>query len=407
MRKILLTSVLIINNLAINAQWIPLDIDSTAVTSFAIKDSFLFAGSGKDIYMSSDEGNSWTNKGLNNVRCLAVKDNYLFAGRYQGVYRTTYDGNDWIQLNNGLTPPLGTIIRSFKVDGSNIWVSTEGGVFYSTDNGENWNSANNSLPSYIISLEINGSSIFAGHGDGQGIFLSTNNGISWTQKNGGLPGGTSVPELAVHNGNVYAGTYTGIYVTSDNGSNWISISNGLPNLEVSAFAFLGNNIFAGINNDQTNSGGVFQSINNGNSWVLINEGLGTKEIGSLIIHNEFIFAGTYSSTGSAVWRRPLSEIITTVEPLKEILPTKLELQQNFPNPFNPSTNIQYTISNRQFVTLKVCDLLGREVATLVNEEKAPGNYQAIFDASALSNGVYFYRLQAGNFVQTRKMILMK
>ena len=85
--------------------------------------------------------------------------------------------------------------------------------------------------------------------------------------------------------------------------------------------------------------------------------------------------------------------------------------QNYPNPFNPSTSIQYTIGDRQFVTLKVYDLLGREVATLVNEEKSAGSYRVEFKSMVgnhqLANGVYFYRLQAGNFVETRKMTLIK
>ncbi len=93
-------------------------------------------------------------------------------------------------------------------------------------------------------------------------------------------------------------------------------------------------------------------------------------------------------------------------------PEKFTLEQNYPNPFNPSTKIKYSISNEgtslmKFVQLKVYDILGREVATLVNKEQPPGNYQVSFDGSKLSSGVYYYRIQAGNFIQTKKMILMK
>ena len=97
---------------------------------------------------------------------------------------------------------------------------------------------------------------------------------------------------------------------------------------------------------------------------------------------------------------------TDVEVQPELL-KEFSLSQSFPNPFNPSTSIQYAISSTQFVTLKVYDLLGREVATLVNEEKPAGSYDIEFNASQLASGIYFYKLQAGNFVQTRKMILMK
>ncbi len=86
---------------------------------------------------------------------------------------------------------------------------------------------------------------------------------------------------------------------------------------------------------------------------------------------------------------------------------EFELYQNYPNPFNPSTNIQYAISNRQFVQLKAYDFLGNEVATLVNESKPAGSYEVNFNAVMLSSGIYFYRLQAGNYDETRKMILLK
>jgi Secretion system C-terminal sorting domain len=89
------------------------------------------------------------------------------------------------------------------------------------------------------------------------------------------------------------------------------------------------------------------------------------------------------------------------------IPKEYSLIQNYPNPFNPATTIQYSVAGRRIVTLKVYDILGREVATLVNKEKNPGVYEIKFDGSKLSSGVYFYRIQAGNFVQTKKMLLLK
>jgi Arylsulfotransferase (ASST)/Secretion system C-terminal sorting domain len=87
--------------------------------------------------------------------------------------------------------------------------------------------------------------------------------------------------------------------------------------------------------------------------------------------------------------------------------TTYTLHQNYPNPFNPSTTIEFSIPNSQFVTLKIYDILGRLVKTLVNGEKLPGNYMITFNATDLSSGIYFYRLQAGGFIQSKKMILLK
>jgi hypothetical protein len=89
------------------------------------------------------------------------------------------------------------------------------------------------------------------------------------------------------------------------------------------------------------------------------------------------------------------------------LPRDFELQQNYPNPFNPTTNFEIRISKSEFVSLRVYDILGREVETLVNEVKEPGTYTVQWDASRFANGVYFYTLDAGNYHKVRKMILVK
>jgi len=98
---------------------------------------------------------------------------------------------------------------------------------------------------------------------------------------------------------------------------------------------------------------------------------------------------------------------TAVKQDKPGIPASFKLMQNFPNPFNPVTNITYSISAHMFVTLKVYDLFGKEVAVLVNQEKAPGDYNVKFDASSLSSGMYLYELKAGAYSLTRKLILMK
>jgi hypothetical protein len=94
------------------------------------------------------------------------------------------------------------------------------------------------------------------------------------------------------------------------------------------------------------------------------------------------------------------------EQLSEV-PTVFLLSQNYPNPFNPITSIQYSIPNRNNVVLKIYDILGNEVSTLVNEEKEAGAYAINFDANNLASGLYLYRIQAGSFIDTKKMILLK
>ncbi|MBI5471001.1 MAG: T9SS type A sorting domain-containing protein [Ignavibacteriae bacterium] len=120
-----------------------------------------------------------------------------------------------------------------------------------------------------------------------------------------------------------------------------------------------------------------------------------------------VFAGSFLL---GVWKRPVSEI-TSVQLTSSTLPQQFELLQNYPNPFNPTTTIRFAVPAKvgtgHALSLRVFDVLGKEVATLVNEEMQPGTYDATFDAGNLASGIYLYRLQAGDFVSTKRMVLMK
>jgi hypothetical protein len=157
-------------------------------------------------------------------------------------------------------------------------------------------------------------------------------------------------------------------------------------------------------------GGVYLSTNNGTSWSEASSdsriSATALAVGSCGTNGTYIFAGT-SSYG--VWKRPLMEMITSVPSFASNMPHGISLAQNYPNPFNPTTSIGFRVSGlgSRWVRLAVYDLLGREVAVLVDEEKPPGNHEVQFDASKLSSGVYFYRMQAGIFAETRRMMLVK
>jgi hypothetical protein len=134
-------------------------------------------------------------------------------------------------------------------------------------------------------------------------------------------------------------------------------------------------------------------------------------IGSLGVHEHWnnAVAMEYSrnlGTGAGI---ELAKLNTTVDvaPPGGGLPQEFILNQNYPNPFNPTTNFEFRIANRELVTLQVFDVLGREISTLVNEVRPAGVYTVRWDASSLPSGVYYYRIQAGAFVDSKKMVLMK
>jgi len=185
----------------------------------------------------------------------------------------------------------------------------------------------------------------------------------------------------------------GVIKTTDNGNNFIQLNNGLTNLNIKQL-ILKPGVFIALTGD-----GIFCSLDEGNYWTPFNlSGLNANINSVYLDDNQTLYActdnGIYVFTG-----------VLNVE--DEIIPTIFVLQQNYPNPFNPCTSIQYAISSRQFVSLKVYDVLGKEIATLVNEEKSAGSYETVFSASHLASGIYYYQLRAGDYVETKKMILLK
>jgi len=113
----------------------------------------------------------------------------------------------------------------------------------------------------------------------------------------------------------------------------------------------------------------------------------------------------YVGTDEGIWRRPLSTIVSVNQPSE--FPRAFRLEQNYPNPFNPSTTIKYELPRSSVVTLSVYDMLGREVSVLVNEKRDAGVHEIKFDGSNLASGVYVYRVQAGDFVQAKKFVVLK
>jgi hypothetical protein len=260
--------------------------------------------------------------------------------------------------------------------------------------------------------QANETSLFAGT-DG-GVFLSTDNGGSWVAVNTGLTN-PNVRTIAVSPSvgggtNVIAGTWGGgVFLSTDNGTNWAVINTGLTNtdvfaLAVSSDAASGTNLFAG-----TLGGGVFLSTNTGTAWTAVNTNLADLYVQALAVSQNGaatanLFAGTASQ---GVWRRPLSEMVTSATTYSTDLPAQVSLEQNYPNPFNPATTISFRLPSTSFVSLAVFDALGKQVRVLLAKELPAGTYASHWDATGLASGLYFYRLQAGSTIETKKLVLLK
>jgi hypothetical protein len=148
---------------------------------------------------------------------------------------------------------------------------------------------------------------------------------------------------------------------------------------------------------------VFLFSDEGDSLGSRNEGFTNLNVQALTLDNNgYVYAGT----ANGVWRRPLSEV-TSIEERPTTPPSNYILSQNYPNPFNPSTKISWQSPVGSQQAIKVFDVLGNEIATLVNEYKPVGRYEVEFNAANLPSGVYFYQLKTGEFISIKKMILIK
>jgi ligand-binding sensor domain-containing protein len=190
-----------------------------------------------------------------------------------------------------------------------------------------------------------------------------------------------------------------------NGSSWTNYkptNSNLSNGMVSAIAFRNNDVWVGTGFcGQTTGNGLYKF--DGTTWT--NYVTTTSTFPGNCVNDIVV------DKNNNVWIAG-SNIVTKIDYTTDVektesLPSSFQLMQNYPNPFNPETVISYQLPASSYVSLKVYDTLGKEVSTLVNEEKQPGKYEVKFDASRLSSGMYFYKLNAGGFSQTKKMTLIK
>ncbi|MBK8552470.1 MAG: T9SS type A sorting domain-containing protein [Ignavibacteria bacterium] len=195
-----------------------------------------------------------------------------------------------------------------------------------------------------------------------------------------------------------------ILKTTNSGTNWIpQISGASYNLYSVYFT----NINTGwvVGNDYiTNLGTIVKTTNSGVNWI--SQASGT--INSLYsVHFTDSNTGWIVGNSGTILKTTNGGTSVGVQNFSTEIPSGYSLSQNYPNPFNPVTNLEFGISDLGFVSLKVYDILGKEVVTLVNEKLSPGKYQVEFDGSGLPSGVYFYRLTAGEFTDTKRMMLIK
>jgi photosystem II stability/assembly factor-like uncharacterized protein len=413
--------------------------NSIIVTS---KKSIITGSRWKGFTRSTNEGISWEkiNNNFRNsdISSLTSDGKNIFAGiTWDGVYSSSDNGNGWRHIWNSRNIPLAILAD----DSVLVVAPTNGnyGLFRSSDFGINW--IQTSLSSGVFSCIAKSSdgTYYAGGGSGidYGVYSSTDQGITWKYqlKDYSITGLFTTPL-----GNVFAITaIDGVFRSTDKGNNWAKVvfETGSPWRIVSSpsgdvyasfydgylyrlddksdtWDTVGGYFKSAVSNllflndstivASTNNNGVVLSKDRGNSWNEINSGLPNSDITNLIMTKSgavflsIYHGGLYQSSDST---------LTFIKEFISDIPVKIVLQNNYPNPFNPATIIKYQIPTNSFVSITVYDILGKEIAKLVNERLKAGNYSVIFDGTKYSSGIYFYRLQTNNFSETKKMLLIK
>ena len=304
--------------------------------------------------------------------------NILYCGTHS-LYRTTNGAANWTKISPQLTDwvtgrKLGTIttIAAAPTNSNVIYVGTDDAhVWVSSNNGANWNDVSAGLPErWVTRVGVDPND--------ENIVYVTFSGLKWRDPQ---------PD---------------VYRSTNKGADWVDISSNLPDAPVNAFAVdnnFSNRLYVG------NDVGMYVSFDTGLSWEVLGEGLPILPIGDIKIHpvENFLVAGTY---GRSMYKIDLN-LVTDIKDDQPQIVNRFSLSQNYPNPFNPATKISWQSSVGGHQILKIYDITGKEILTLVDEYKSAGKHEINFDASLLSSGVYLYKLVTGNYSETKKMMILK
>lgn len=339
----------------------------------SFQNNVAIAGNNGVVMVSSNTGLNWVTKTpVTSANLNAVDHNYsLFAVGDNGtiLYANEMFTGNLVSRNSGTTRNLrGVVISSVNIQRI-IVVGDKGTILRSTDTGNNWE--NVSIPDttfnfYAINQksanQLNSGDRFIAVGSGGRIYKSTDVGATWQQKTSGTTNTLrSIYFLNLDSG-IVAGDNGTIRITTNGGENWFTDS-------------------------------YFNSPSSRNY----------KSVSCIHMQSR-----TFTAMSDSIFIVSDDPVVfTAVTPVSSEVPDQFSLMQNYPNPFNPVTNIKFSLPAAGFVKLTIFDMLGREVETLVSKNLNAGIYNADWDAANRSGGVYFYKLQAGEFTETRKMILVK
>lgn len=337
-----------------------------------------------------------------------LDDNIGFAAHsYRMVTKTTNGGQSWFQILPDTIPATFTNSGIFFIDElhgvvvGRIATSTDA-IYRTTDGGISWTTKLNTVFKNMQDVAFANETIGAIVADGLKGVYTTNGGETWEPSQfNNVPGEPNLRRLVYISPNDAVAVGDKIILRSrDGGANWDYIQTGADVL-LNSVTFKNDTLYA------VGNGEIWRSVDLGDNWLnIIDPEIITGTLNSVTVdaRGDVWIGGVTSNIFTTMGDPPVS-----VEN-NEMIINSFRLNQNYPNPFNPSTIISYQLPVSGYVSLKLYNVLGKEVASLINNEwKEAGshNYSLLIENSSLPSGVYFYRLQSGSYVQTKKMLLLK
>jgi photosystem II stability/assembly factor-like uncharacterized protein len=349
--------------------------------------------------------------------CFSRVDQKFILGESQnnGLVRSSNNGVSWANATSGLSGS-GSWVAPILAhpDSLGIFYTARQQVFKSIDNGASWTAISSGTSGTIREMAICKSKprlMYAT--SGSVLYRSEDGGLTFTQVSNGMPNRT-ITSVYFHPDSTsvavvcFSGFGAGkVYKTTNDGVNWINISGDLPDTPINDILIYYPGYSTSIYLAATDVG-VFMTNNYGTNWVELANGL-PNTVAIHLDYNDISGKIRIGTHGRGTWE--ILGIITGISNCNNSIPDKHILFQNYPNPFNPNTKIKFQVkSNDQsgLVTLKVYDILGKEIATLVNKNLSTGTYDVMFYGENYSSGMYFYSLFVdGNKIDSRKMLLIK
>ncbi len=383
---------LVLMSSTVFGQWTQIGTITSKINSFYTNGGIIYVCYGSSsggVQQSTDQGVTWTSFGGSGYPCysVAIKNSTsAVIGRENGImyfYQSSY-----FTLSN-----VTWQTKSVIYDGTNFYAGTSAGVYKSTNNGANWTGLGLNATN-VVSLVKSGNNMWAGCVTG--VYYSTDAGSNWTLTS--LPNGASVNTIMLNtNGDLWVGTNQRVCRSTNSGVNFTTIFTDTAYSIIVNGGYMFEGVQSGVKRIIEIAPGVYQTAKRNGGFPSP-----IPTVYAITITNNYLIAGT----GNGMWRAPYN-YVTDVEKIQTEAPTKYSLSQNYPNPFNPSTTIRYQVPIEGSVKFKIYDIAGKEVETLVNEQKSPGTYEVNWNASQYSSGVYFYKIETESFTDTKRMILIK